>query len=35
MARLSSGASRTGAHEFYSKMGYGNEKMQINFKRFL
>lgn len=31
--RLSSGASRTGAHEFYRYMGYGDEKIQINFKR--
>lgn len=32
--RLSSGDCRTGAHEFYRKMGYGDEKMQINFRRF-
>ena len=31
--RLSSGATRTEAHEFYRQMGYGNEKKQINFKR--
>ena len=32
--RSSSGDCRTGAHEFYRKMGYGDEKMQINFRRF-
>ena len=32
--RLVSGASRTGAHEFYRCCGYGGEKEQVNFKKF-
>lgn len=32
--RLVSGASRTGAHAFYRRCGYGCEKEQINFKKF-
>lgn len=31
--RLVSGASRTGAHEFYRRCGYGGDKKQINFKK--
>lgn len=31
--RLVSGASRTGAHEFYRHCGYGGDKQQINFKK--
>ncbi|MEG1426678.1 MAG: GNAT family N-acetyltransferase [Oscillospiraceae bacterium] len=33
--RLVSGAARTGAHEFYRRCGYGDEKPQINFKKML
>lgn len=33
--RLVSGASRTGAHEFYRRCGYGTEMQQINFKKML
>ena len=29
--RLVSGATRTGAHEFYRHLGYGGEKEQLNF----
>lgn len=31
--RLVSGASRTEAHTFYRRMGYGGEKPQLNFKK--
>ena len=31
--RLVSGASRTGAHAFYRRCGYGGVKQQINFKK--
>ncbi len=31
--RLVSGATRTGAHEFYRHCGYGGDKRQINFKK--
>lgn len=31
--RLVSGATRTGAHEFYRRCGYGGDKQQINFKK--
>lgn len=31
--RLVSGASRTGAHEFYRHCGYTRDKMQINFRK--
>lgn len=31
--RLVSGGSRTEAHAFYRSCGYGNEKMQVNFKK--
>ena len=31
--RLVSGATRTGAHEFYSHCGYDGGKQQINFKK--
>lgn len=31
--RLVSGSTRTGAHQFYRSLGYGNEKQQINFKK--
>ncbi len=33
--RLNSGASRTGAHEFYRAMGYHLEKEQIRFMKML
>ncbi|MBQ6165390.1 MAG: GNAT family N-acetyltransferase [Clostridia bacterium] len=33
--RLNSGASRKGAHEFYRKIGYHNEKEQIRFLKYL
>lgn len=33
--RLVSGSTRTGAHEFYRRCGYGNEKPQINFKKII
>lgn len=33
--RLSSGASRSGAHEFYRRMGYDSEKLQIRFMKLL
>lgn len=31
--RLVSGATRTGAHEFYRHCGYSGDKQQINFKK--
>lgn len=31
--RLNSGASRTGAHEFYRNIGYNKEKKQIKFMK--
>ncbi len=33
MVRLVSGASRTGAHEFYRLRGYGEGRAQLNFKK--
>lgn len=33
--RLNSGITRTGAHEFYRHLGYGHEKEQIRFEKFL
>jgi len=33
--RLVSGATRTGAHEFYRHCGYSGDKQQINFKKML
>lgn len=33
MIRLNSGKTRTGAHEFYRKLGYDNEKEQIRFMK--
>jgi len=33
MVRLVSGASRTGAHEFYRRQGYGEGRTQLNFKK--
>ncbi len=33
--RLVSGASRTGAHEFYRSLGYDGGKQQLNFKKLL
>ncbi|MBT9777277.1 GNAT family N-acetyltransferase [Clostridium sp. MCC353] len=32
--RLVSGATRTGAHEFYRRLGYDGGKQQINFKKY-
>lgn len=31
--RLNSGAERTGAHDFYRRMGYSSEKKQIRFMK--
>lgn len=31
--RLVSGSTRLGAHEFYRRMGYHNEKQQLNFQK--
>ena len=33
LVRLNSGKTRTGAHEFYRKLGYDNEKEQIRFMK--
>ena len=33
--RLVSGSTRIGAHEFYRRMGYHNEKQQLNFQKWL
>lgn len=33
MVRLVSGATRTGAHEFYRRRGYGEGRAQLNFKK--
>ena len=33
LVRLNSGITRTGAHEFYRKLGYDNEKEQIRFMK--
>jgi hypothetical protein len=33
LIRLNSGTIRTGAHEFYRAIGYGNEKTQIRFMK--
>lgn len=33
--RLVSGSSRTGAHEFYRRCGYTEDKQQLNFKKIL
>ncbi len=31
LMRLNSGITRTGAHEFYKRLGYGSEKQQMRF----
>lgn len=35
VVRLNSGMTRKGAHNFYRAMGYGNEKEQIRFMKYL
>lgn len=33
LVRLNSGSTRKGAHEFYRRIGYSNEKLQIRFMK--